>query len=210
MATGATAAALGAVALLGPGGGGPGVLERAQAAVRVMPGEVLHTTVVYRPAGEPAVSLEQWSLASAPYTTRTRQVDASGAVTDGVFRSGAPSAIYSSASETILLTNAPPRPDGIAALVDPVERLQEDLASDSATVLGTRRLNGREVREIRTGGSTYFADSATLEPVRMVEGGDVYDVKEFERLPGTESQEVFDIGAAHPGATIDESFLTAP
>lgn len=82
LAGGLAAAAIGAALVVSTGGGGPSLVQRAEAAV-TPPGEIVHIVAGYRGVGDQAGSieatrLEDWSLAGEDGSLRMRRFISSG------------------------------------------------------------------------------------------------------------------------------------
>lgn len=222
----AVAAAALAVSLVAPWSGGPGVVERAAAAIGAPPDTVLHLRVagVSTDLGTGAVvhrgTTELWLAGAAPHRFRgffdlpfgTSTIEAGGS------SASIDALVFHADTDTLDTHRLQMEVPG-----DQLDGVRAALADGRAVDEGRVELDGREVLRIAVHGlgpegtdATYYADPQTYAPVEtvsdgfLVNGAKRYHVRlvqrflAYEYLPATPANlKLADIRAMHPDAKTD-------
>jgi hypothetical protein len=226
----AAAVALGVLSTL-PGGGASAV-ERAQAALTVETGTILHVDMLGRqvnPDGSVATwEDESWQLEERPFARRQVETSSNAPRAETTLVDGVQQ-LYDAATNTIYTT--PPQLPSAEVVVgaktlgkrlkqkrqaQPAEEPFRDeivslLRSGDAREDGRETVDGREaVRLVGADGhTTYLVDAATYAPIRLVtvNGGatTTLSFRVYELLDAGGNEALVSLQAQHPDARVDAS-----
>jgi hypothetical protein len=206
-----------ALAVMLPGGG-PDVIERAQAALQPEREAVLHLRVVVHLRGprgtRPLMRVDTWQLTEPPFPARAVTVAPGGRVReagyspDGVF-------VYDRRRREVRRIRSEPTNPLQLRLEDPVQEIRDELGRGGARVTGRVRIGGKDAYRIRLSETTYLADAQTFRPLQVVgtiptrdgRAGTVYIARflVYRLLPASpQNRALTSVVRAHPHArTVD-------
>jgi hypothetical protein len=210
------------------GAGGPSIVEKAAAALDPSANAIIHVKISGNESDEGGYTStwteESWARTASPYSRRDIQAYAGSPVVETAQDSSGLVQSYDAATNTIYqpaqgggFTVAPGQSDPYRDMI------LELLNSGDAVVEGNDNIAGRKViRIVATKdygsapdgtryGTWYYVDPDTKNPVEWKmtrDGGKVVDIHfdVYEQLPATDDNlALLDLGAQHPGATVNSS-----
>jgi hypothetical protein len=212
------AAVGGALASTLLGGGGPSIVDRAEAALAVPSGQALHMVMVGRTTTSDGRVVcwqdEEWLVSGSVSPRRSVQTSADGRRFETAMTHDGLAELYDPASNAVYAARVEIAPGDEADLgrrsLSPQERIKLLLARGNLRDERHASVDGRDaVRLVTAGGNvTYFVDPDTYVPIelraKLGGGGDV-DLRfpVYEELPPSSlSGGLFSLPAQHPGAVV--------
>lgn len=212
------AAVIGVVGSIVLSGGGPSVVERAEAALAAPSGQPLHMVMIgttRRPdGGVVRWRDEEWLISGSVAPRRAVQTNADGHRFETAMTDDGLAELYDPASNTVyaapVAIDPADRPDLERRTLSPQERVKVLLAGGDLTDEGHLSVDGRDaIRLVTKGGEvTYLVDPDTYAPIELrakLDGGGEVDLRfpVYEQLSASAlSDGQFSLAAQHPGAVV--------